>query len=651
MNFFEAQDRTRRRTRWLVLLFAVATLAIVTAVTLIVAVVAAQLKTGFAFAVFQREWLLHNLPLVGASALATAGFIGLASAYRTARLSAGGGRVAQDLGGTPVAADAEDPLRRRLMNVVEEMAIASGVPVPEVYVLEDEAGINAFAAGFTSADAAIAVTRGALELLDRDELQGVVAHEFSHVLNGDMRLNIRLMGVLFGILAIGLLGRMMLRSGRYVRLGRSRDNRGAAAVLAIGVALFVVGSIGVFMARLIKAGVSRQREYLADASAVQFTRQTAGIAGALKKIAGYETGSRLAATNAEEVSHMLFANGVRMLGPLLATHPPLEKRIAALDPSFRRGDVPRTAAPPVAYDAGAGNGAARLAPVPPPEPGPLDPAAVAASMGNPGTEHVDYAARLRASLPELLAAAVHSRDQAFLLALALALTDEGAARDRQLAILGRQLGELRARRVAALAGEADRLGAHYRLPLLELAFPALKDRPPGQLEYLTGLIEDLVRLDGEIRLHEYTYLRTLFALLDEALQPARAGRPARRVSRQSRRRAAARLLAILARLGQREPQAARAAYAAGLAVLRGEDDRDAAGERAPPPELPADWTQALDAALDALRGLSGRRRQRLVEAMVAVIAHDERATLTEIELLRAVCATLECPLPPFATAG
>src|SRR5262245_2469427 len=212
----------------------------------------------------------------------------LASVYRTAQLARGGGHVAVSLGGTRVTGDGNDPLERRLVNVVEEMALASGVPVPEVYVLQQESSINALAAGRTTTDAAIAVTRGALERLTRSELQGIIAHEFSHILNGDMRLNQQLIGLSFGILVLSLIGRWLLRSMRYSRLGRGRKGGGGiAAVIAIAVALVVIGWIGLLLSRLIKASVSRQRQRLADASAVQFTREPEGLAGALKKIGGY----------------------------------------------------------------------------------------------------------------------------------------------------------------------------------------------------------------------------------------------------------------------------------------------------------------------------------------------------------------------------
>ncbi len=313
MDFFGAQEHARRQSRRLLWLFALAVLAIVGAMDLVVLGV---LELGADPRHVASGGLLdRNGPALVATTLLTLAVIGFASVFKIARLRAGGAAVARELGATLVPTDTRDPLLRRLRNVVEEVAIASGVPVPQVFVLEDEEGINAFAAGYAPGDAAVAVTRGALERLSRDELQGVIAHEFSHVLNGDMRLNIRLMGVLFGILVLAIVGREVL-----LRM-RGGNNRNAVAILLIAVGLLVIGYAGLFCGRLIKAGVSRQREYLADAAAVQFTRQPEGIAGALKKIAASQGGSKLTQHDAEEISHMLFGDGVGY-SALFATHPP-----------------------------------------------------------------------------------------------------------------------------------------------------------------------------------------------------------------------------------------------------------------------------------------------------------------------------------------
>ena len=325
MNFFEYQEQARRQSRWLVFLFILAVIIIVIVIDLAMLVAFGVMNTEQQQSLFSTQSLQANGPALLGGALVTAGVIAVASLFKTATLRSGGGKVARDLGGVLVEADARDPLRRRLYNVVEEIALASGIAVPEIYVLEQESGINAFAAGFTPADAAVAVTRGALEKLNRGELQGVIAHEFSHIFNGDMCLNIRLMGALFGILVLSLIGRRVLHGSYYV--GRSKNSNGGAIVL-VAVAVMLVGYIGLFFGRWIKSAVSRQREFLADASAVQFTRDPDGIAGALKKIAVYSDASYLN-VETEEVSHMLFGNGEKM--SMFSTHPPLNEPIGRID--------------------------------------------------------------------------------------------------------------------------------------------------------------------------------------------------------------------------------------------------------------------------------------------------------------------------------
>ncbi|MGI9241365.1 MAG: M48 family metallopeptidase, partial [Verrucomicrobiales bacterium] len=345
MDFFQSQDAARKKTKFLVVYFAMAVIGIILSIYSMLYPVlkygeqksrttgapsnyqpeAQQLRrTAF----FQLDWFL----MVAAS---VSGVILIGSGYKTLMLSSGGATVARDIGGRRVDPNSGDADERKLMNVIEEMAIASGVPVPEVYVMDQEPGINAFAAGKTFSDAAIGVSRGAMKLLNRDELQGVIAHEFSHILNGDMKLNLRLIGVLHGILILTIIGRIILRSAAYS--GRSsRDDRGAGVFfMVLGVGLFIIGYIGVFFGHLIKSAVSRQREYLADASAVQFTRSPDGIGGALKKIGGLSYGSRLLNARAEEVSHMTFSNALPSgFVAALASHPPLPDRIKAIEPSW-----------------------------------------------------------------------------------------------------------------------------------------------------------------------------------------------------------------------------------------------------------------------------------------------------------------------------
>ncbi|MFZ2509270.1 MAG: M48 family metallopeptidase, partial [Steroidobacteraceae bacterium] len=393
MDFFRRQAETRRLSRWLVLLFALAVFACVIAVDFVVVATVTVLSREALDGVptGAGAWIQHYPDVVLISSLIVLGIIGGSCLVKSSQLSAGGSVVAESLGGTRVTADTGDPLRRRLLNVVEEMAIASGVPVPAVYVLEREAGINAFAAGHNPSNAAIAVTRGALTTLNRAELQGVIAHEFSHVLNGDMRLSTRLIGWLFGLMVFALIGRFVLRHAP--RGGGGRKGGGAIAViLAAALAVMILGYIGLFFGRLIQAAVSRKRESLADASAVQFTRDPTGLRGALVKIGALGVGSRLQDTDGEEVAHLLFAAGVPRA---FATHPPLEERIREIDPGFRpeefeamrirmnqeRALTSAQADKPVPAAAGRLEDMLKGAIV-------LAPAMVARLVGNPGTAHV-----------------------------------------------------------------------------------------------------------------------------------------------------------------------------------------------------------------------------------------------------------------------
>lgn len=644
MNFFDAQDKARRATRWLVFVYVIATALIVLGVTLIVGfALFGTSMDGYRYS-FPGMLAANPVPLL-ITALLTTLFIVGASIYKTGILSAGGGRVAQDIGGTLVPANVRDPLRRRLRNVIEEMAIASGVPVPEIYVLEEESGINAFAAGYAPGDAAIAVTRGTLELLDRDELQGVIAHEFSHILNGDMRLNIRLMGVLFGILILGLMGRVILRGGHHARFASSRRGKGGGAILLIGLGIALLGWIGVFFARMIKAGVSRQREYLADASAVQFTRQPDGIAGALKKIGGYSEASYLSAADPEEVSHMLFGSGARFVG-LFATHPPLTDRIRALDPSFKESDYPvvkpRSLSDTMAEDRVQAMAPAATRTAPGADATDL-PQSLVDSAGHPDPQHIDYAQQLRQSIPESLYDAAHSAELAFLLVIALIIDRSGESSERQLSLAEEQLGADRSRVIRRLYDELSDTSPKYRLPLLEIAFPAIKLRPEAQLEYLVKLASRMIDVDGHVDLYEYCFYRVLRTNLGQAIDPS--GRPgAPRVGRRDLRQAAVDLLAVLADYGHDDDASSERAFEAGKAKFGkwANSHTYSSKERYS--------LRTLDRSLDVLAALNGKGRRAMLEAITIVAVHDDQVTIAEAELIRTICASLDVPLPPLLTS-
>ena len=634
MNFFAAQDHARRLTRWLVLVYVAATALIVAGVTLVVAVGVQGLGVDAGPA---------NPKLLLGVAICTVLVIVGASLFRTARLSSGGSKVAEELGGSVVGDSESDPLKRRLRNVVEEMAIASGVPVPAIYVLERETGINAFAAGFTPDDAAVAVTRGALEVLDREELQGVVAHEFSHILNGDMRLNIRLIGVLFGIMVIGLIGRTLLRgsyhSGGSVRA--SGRNRNTGGIALIGVGLTVLGGIGVFFARLIKAAVSRQREYLADASAVQFTRQSDGIANALKKIGGYSDQSFIRATDPEEVSHMLFALGAKF-SSMFATHPPLGDRIRALDPSFSSDDFPvvqrRAArqAPTHSHEEPrtAGFAAGRTADIQ------VEAADVYATVGNPQPAHVAYASALHDALPDDLVEAAHGGHTAWLLVLAVFLPRDAESAHAHIDFLAQRIGQTAADRIRGFVTELAGLDTRLDYALLELAFPALRRAGTERMEFLADTARELIEYDGEIDLREYCLFEVLSASLRQAAQPSRQKRGSRPNKRQIRQ-AAIDLVQVLATQAGKDGTSRERAFQAGIAEF---------GRWGSGAELTAashDDVAKLGRALTVLRELGPKASGTLVKAALATVLADGHIASGEAEIVRAVCASLRCPLPPI----
>jgi len=581
-------------------------------------------------------WLAENGLLLAGIAGITAALILLASLYRIATLSRGGAQVARMLGATEVTADSPDPLRRRLINVIEEMAIASGLPVPAVFVLEQEQGINAFAAGLTPADAAIAVTRGALERLNRAELQGVVAHEFSHVLNGDMRLNLRLMGLSFGILVLALLGRWLLRTTRYSR--RSRSGGGVSAAIGLGLILIIIGYIGLFFARIIKAGVSRQREVLADASAVQFTRDSSGLAEALKKIGGYTGG--LVSRDTEEIAHMLFSRGSRAFRGWFATHPPLDERIRVLDPTFTPGDYPSTDEPLPLIE---GVEADLLAPSLAAHDGAVGEGEILGQAGKLASR--GFATALRAAIPEELYQTARSPEGSLLLVVALALSREEPFHERQLHLLEQRLGRARTVRCQRLAEELNRMNDKLKLPLFELSVPALKQRPPEQLEFLYGLLKRLADITPSARLFDYVLLRMLQSyvqeLPDSGVKPPKAARGLGTAA------ALVTLLKCVAAFGHADGTAALAAFRAGLAAVG--RAKTSVPEPSFEPMKEARSLLALDAALARLARLRPRAKERVLAAVLACIRHDHRIDIAELELFRAIAATLGCPLPPAMT--
>jgi Zn-dependent protease with chaperone function len=640
-DFFERQDIARRNTIRLVILFVLAVLAIMASIDLLLAATMGYMARDPATGAV--DWTLVADPQLLALAVAgTLIVVGGGSLFKVAQLRGGGRVVAEELGGRRLNPDTAVPSEQQLLNVVEEMAIASGTPVPPVYLLDQEEGINAFAAGFAPDNAVIGVTRGAAEQLTRDELQGVIAHEFSHILNGDMRLNIRLIGLLHGILIIGILGYFLLRMTAFsgYRRQRSRQEGNQLPILALGAGLMAVGFFGTFFGNLIKAAVSRQREFLADASAVQFTRQPEGLAGALKKIGGLASGSAIQSPNAPEVSHLFFGRATSGLSGLFSTHPRLPTRIRRIDPSWD-GSFPevapvaggavtaRPAVPGVAALADEGEAAAGVG---------QRVARAVDEIGQPSAAHIRYAARLVGGLPPAVVSAAHEPHGARAVVYALLLDRKAEPRERQLAHLSAAADPGVYEEMLRLATPIARLDVRARLPLLDIAMPALRGLTAAQYERFKQNVNELVQADDAIDAFEWSLHRILLHELEAHhanVAPARV----RYHSLAPLQPQCEVVLSVLARAGQRDAAAAEKAFEQARRSLNLPQGRLRRAE--------GNGLAALDDALTALEEAAPRVKRQILQAAVACIATDDTVTATEAELLRALSASLGCPMPPL----
>jgi Zn-dependent protease with chaperone function len=572
------------------------------------------------------------------------------SAWEILTLRAGGGAaVARMVDARRVAPNTSDPLERRLLNVVEEMAIAAGTRVPAVYIMDAETGINAFAAGYDISNTVVAVTRGTLETLNRDELQGVIGHEFSHIVNGDMSLNIRMIGVLAGIVFLGAVGGFILRNVR----GSSKEKE-SGAIFAIGLGLFVIGYIGLFFARLIKATVSREREYLADASSVQFTRNPDGLAGALDQIRASGRDSLVVNRHAEDVSHLFFGQGISMgLGGLFATHPPLDERIKRVNPRFQpsgyRGARPQAAdltAPVSPLAMGfAGEGASG-------DPGATEtrsgdsgqawghsPRESAALVGSVDNKKVDMAKRILAAIPTSIRERVREPDGACATLVALLLAQNDAVMEEQVTATKTagvaQLGSA----AAVVAREMRGIGPAYYLPVIDLALPALKlASAQSQSDLLTAL-QAVIHADRRVSMFEFvvfTLVRSQFSARTGFAQP-------KYKSLAEVRPEVVFALSLIAHAGvHRGPQAEQefeASFRAGAKEM-------GLGDTTPVARGAIRMDDASE-VLGKLRELAPLAKAVLVKGLFAAVTADGSIRVIEAALMRTMGAVLDCPLPPL----
>ncbi len=633
--FFEHQDQARKNTSRLVSLYLLSIVCLIV-LTYLVLLVVFHVEAGIEL---DGRHIWQPYLFAGAAAgvlLVVAG----GSAYKIAELASGGKSVALLMGGTEMAPTTRDFHERRLLNIVEEMAIASGVPVPPVYLL-DEQGINAFAAGYAPGDAVVAVSRGAITYLTRDELQGVVAHEFSHILNGDMRLNIRLIALIHGIMILSLIGLYIMDwSGR--SSSNSKENKSGQFFL-VGLALYLLGIAGAFFGQLIQAAVSRQREFLADASAVQFTRNPDGIGGALKKIGGLAEGSVIKHAGASEVSHMFFANGIASsFSQMWASHPPLADRIRQIDPNWD-GIFPEV----MPLDEAQERQAEKERKKPPLTAGlptlpgmPQMPIPVVMGLNEvavpPGAEEEP-----REPIPPRVRAAIEEPFSARAVIYALLLDPGQEIRNKQLASLTANAEPKDVAETQKLAPDVRALDEDVRLTVAHLAMPALRQMSPRQYQVFREQVERIIAADDKLSLFEFCLKRVVIHHLDIAY--GLEGKPRVRYrTLDAVTPAAVQVLAALAWQGASEAEAARKAFVAGWQAWR----RNGQG-----PDLPARGTVGLGEfanALDHFVEAAPALQVQLLQAARACIMADGVMVPREHELLRAICSTLNCPMPSGA---
>ncbi|EGQ8513303.1 M48 family metalloprotease [Vibrio parahaemolyticus] len=617
MDFFHHQDTARQRTGLLVMLFTLAVLAI----TGLVSVISIGIYFYFTGEPFTTQSIISYCLLSFVGVLLV---VSISSFIRLSELNANGGRgVAESIGGKLISTDTSNAKHRQLLNVVEEMSIASGIPVPPVYVMAEEHGINAFAAGMSIDDAVIGVTQGALDAFSRDELQGVIAHEFSHILNGDMRLNTRLIGALFGIICIAHFGHLILdnsNSTRHVSRSSSDSNKGFAVIILIAIVCLVLGWLGTLFGNMIKAAISRQREFLADASAVQFTRNDQGIAGALKKIGSNVQGSTLNTKASDEMSHMMFGQSkLSGFSSLFATHPPLDERIRRIEPNWDGIYAQHSHAQSTAFDNEQVSGFA------------VGGGSPASQSASPSEQLSETGQQLISQLPpELVDIAREPYSARF---IAFALIFDGSDIQREMI-----------KSYVPLASQSTLLPwldydlpLHLRFPLLELALPALKSLSEAQKISLCKVLRELSETDNQYSLAEWCVIN----LLEKQLL-ASFGFIKQHKTLKQLEESVFWLLRELAWVSHSQAEKAQRAYHCALAHLGF-------------PEVklePANSNWHLSrAALELLLQLKPKDRRMFVKACRLAIESDGEITVAEGELYRVIACFLEVPEPPLTVSG
>ncbi|MDX1490735.1 MAG: M48 family metallopeptidase [Pseudohongiellaceae bacterium] len=631
MDFFQSQDAAKRNTSRLVILFVLALFSLIAVTNILLFLIFASSADALDVPLLQRiDWSLFLTV-----SLAILVIVGVGSLYKISSLSKGGVSIAELMNGRLLVPGTDKLEEQRVLNVVEEMAIASGTPVPPVYLLDEE-GINAFAAGFNPSDAIIGVTRGTITNLSREELQGVIAHEFSHILHGDMRLNIRLMGVLHGILVLGIIGYYILRSSsRRV----SRRSKEGGAIVALGIAFIIIGYAGTFFGNIIKAAVSRQREFLADASAVQFTRNPDGIAGALKRIGASSKGSVLESAGTAEISHSLFGDGLKhSFSNLYATHPPLSERILRVQPNWdgRFDNLPKVE---LNNEPGEPKPKSQKHDVA----GVLTGAVLAQQLlshaGNPDISDLQEAQKRIAAIPKILLKASRDPFSARAVIYFLLLDVDGETMQKQMKALEKSAQPEVFDELRLLIDNNAVLDPQLRLTLVNICFPVLKQLTYEQYQIFRQNLDVLIAADNKTSLWEWVLQRVVLHQLDAIFENGYSKKSHKTKALADSRESCALVLGFLARAGKVARDKEQEAFNAAVQVL------ELGGLAYPEPsELSID---NINRSLESLASIKPLQKPAFLKACATCIAHDGKATHQEVEVFRAIAAVIDCPLPPI----
>lgn len=642
MNFYKSQDQARKKTKILVFYYCLAILGVISVTYVALALLKMQFMPAYEieggrFVKTSAFFDLHFFLWVAGGTILV---IGSGSIYKSMQLSQGGGVVAQSLGGRPVDPNTRDSGERQLLNVVEEMAIASGVPVPQVWIMDDDDGINAFAAGTTLGNAVIGVTRGTMQRLNRSELQGVIGHEFSHILNGDMLLNIRLLCMLHGLLLLSIVGQGMIRVVFYS--GGSRDREGQAlqlALAAVGLVITITGAVGAFFANMIQAAISRQREYLADASAVEFTMDPNGLTGALRKIGGASMRSKVSSPSASEVQHMFFSEaGLFTYG--FSSHPPLEERITLIDPSWDGSFLESTTHSyreqgSVKHEAKSAPNSANMVMAG----AMMD--VLGDDMGNSSHTNLRKGQQVMEGIEAEWHDATHDKYQAQLLIFGMLIAGDKQLRKKQLRHLEEAVGKEMAELAKQWHKELAECHSHQCITLIDLCIPTLRRISNREYEDFINLTQWLIHSDDSVDLFEFMLQKMLQRHLDSHFY----GEQKVKIKFQHMNGVASQVNTIastMCGIGANSEEDVHLAYASISPLF--EEYGCPKMELLPPDACGLD---AIDAALQQLKCTTPMVKKQILHLCGKAVLFDDQITSEEAELLRAVADAMGCAVPPF----